>query len=67
MEDSGRVFAVITKRLQREYEQWAKGSRDETPDICGYYGRACRHFEEEEGANRALCQGCGLANYCKNR
>lgn len=58
-------FTVVTKSLQEAYEQGTKGSQDKTPDICGYYGRACRQMDKAEGANRALCQGCGLAKYCK--
>ena len=56
-------FAIITKSLQEAYEQGTKGSPDRTPDICGYYGRACRQLDKVEGANKMLCQGCGLAKY----
>ena len=59
------AFPVITKSLQEAYEQGTKGSTDKTPDTCGYYGRACRQLEKAEGANRALCQGCGLRVYCE--
>lgn len=58
-------FPIITKSLQEAYEQGAKGSLDKTPEICGHFGRACRQIEKEEGANRALCQGCALAKYCE--
>jgi hypothetical protein len=64
---------IITKSLQEAYEQGTKGSQDLTPDICGYYGRACRQIDKEEGANRALCMGCGLnhyvnwRDYCNNK
>jgi hypothetical protein len=61
------AFPVITKILQEAYEQGTKGSEDKTPDICGYYGRACRQLEKQEGANRALCQGCELSKYCQQR
>ena len=56
-------FAIVTKTLQTEYEQTAKV--DKTPELCGYFGRACRQMDKAEGANRALCLGCGLAQYCK--
>jgi len=59
-------FAIVTKGLQETYEQGAKGGPDKTPDICGYYGRACRQLEKAEGANRALCMSCELAKYCSN-
>ena len=59
------AFPVITKSLQEAYEQGTKGSQDKTPDICGFYGRACRQLEKEEGANRASCQYCGLKMYCE--
>ena len=58
------TFPLITKGLQEAYEQGTKGSQDKTPDICGFYGRGCRQLGKAEGANRALCQSCGLAYYC---
>jgi len=57
------TFSVITKSLQEAYEQGTQASQDKTPEICGYYGRACRQLEKQEGANRMLCNGCGLAYY----
>jgi hypothetical protein len=60
-----RGFSKITKNMQEAYEQGTKGSQDKTPEICGYYGRACRQMDKDEGANRVLCQGCGLARYCE--
>lgn len=60
------AFAIITKNLQEAYEQGTKGSEDKTPEICGYYGRACRQMGKAEGANRVLCMYCGLAKYCGN-
>ncbi len=59
-----KSFPIITKSLQEAYELGTKGSEDKTPEICGYYGRACRQIDKSEGANMALCQGCGLARYC---
>ena len=58
------VFPIITKALQEAYEKANEGNKDETPEICGYYGRACRQLEKSEGANRMTCQYCGLAKYC---
>jgi PHP family Zn ribbon phosphoesterase len=59
-------FPVITTGLQKSYEKETKGNIDTTPELCGYYGRACRQLEKSEGANRMLCQNCGLAKYCKS-
>lgn len=59
------MFTKITKILQEAYEQGTKGSQDKTPEICGYYGRACRKMDNEEGANRNLCMSCGLERYCR--
>ena len=56
-------FTIITKSLQESYEQGTKGSQDKTPEICGYYGRACREMDSEKGANKMPCQSCGLAKY----
>lgn len=58
-------FAVITGSLQRAFERKAKENNmpDDTPVICGLYGRACRQMDDPEGANRALCEGCPLAKY----
>ena len=59
-----KTFPLITKDLQEAYEQGTKGSRDKTPEICGFYGRACSQIGDPKGTNRALCMGCGLAKYC---
>lgn len=59
-------FSVITKEAQKDFEHATKGREDETPCICGYYGRGCRQMEKREGANRALCMTCPLAEYAKN-
>lgn len=56
------VFPIVTGDLQKQYEQTSAQSG--TPDICGYHGRACRQMEKEEGANRALCTSCKLAEFC---
>ena len=56
-------FRIITKSLQENFEKNNVGKQDKTPDICGYYGRACRQMEKLEGCNRALCSRCPLANY----
>lgn len=62
-----RVFPVITEDRQQAYEQTAQQASDTdgTPLICGFYGRACRRMNDPEGANRALCNGCKLSEYCK--
>lgn len=63
-EQPAQTFPIITEAAQRAFEDHADGSPDETPAICGSYGRACRQMGQEEGANRALCQGCPLAAFC---
>lgn len=57
-------FAKIDSDLQKAYEKCTKPHKSNIPEICGYYGRACRQMGKDEGANRMLCQGCGLAKYC---
>ena len=58
-------YPIITEKLQRLFENDALSSdlSDETPNICGYYGRACRQMNKPEGANRCLCHGCPLKLY----
>lgn len=73
-----RVFPLITKQRQRDFEaaclagtlelpescRWGRAMAMETvPTLCGYYGRACCQMDDDEGANRALCMGCPLAEY----
>lgn len=57
------VFPLVTPERQQAYEQSAE-SPDGIPCICGYYGRACYRMGDCEGANRAICSGCKLADYC---
>lgn len=59
------MFPIITRTLQESYEKDSKDSPDSTPEICGYYGRACRQIDKEEGASRMLCNDCSLAKYCE--
>lgn len=59
-----RVFPIVTPERQQAYEQSAK-SPDGIPLICGYYGRACYCMGDCGGANRAICSGCELADYCR--
>lgn len=56
------MFPIITNELQKRFENQS-GKLDETPDICGFYGRACRQMNKSEGANRFICNGCGLKEY----
>lgn len=60
-----RIFPIITKKVQDSFEtqQRILCIADGVPDICGYYGRACRQMDESEGANRMLCTTCPLAEY----
>ena len=55
-------FPIITKDRQRAFE--ALPINTDVPMICGYCGRACRVMDNLEGANRALCYNCNLAEYC---
>lgn len=56
------VFPIITDAVQKEYEKCSLNSKspDLSPNICGYYGRACRQMDKDEGANRMLCDHCPL-------
>lgn len=58
------MFAIITAEKQQEFERLTTGKR-KVPELCGYYGRACRQMDKAEGANRMLCVGCPLAEYCE--
>lgn len=59
-------YPIITKEKQNLYENTLEKNREEyIPEICGFYGRACRQMGKLEGANRTLCSGCTLAEYCK--
>lgn len=59
------AFPVVTEKLQRSFERNAadKNAAFSIPEICGYLGRACRQMGKEEGANRAVCSHCSLAEY----
>lgn len=57
------VFPVVTSERQQAYEQ-AAAQGDYIPMICGIHGRACRQMNDPEGANRALCDGCKLREFC---
>lgn len=61
-----RIYPIVTPERQQAFEQNAlqAGVSDTTPTICGYYGRACRQMNNPEGANRCLCHGCALKEYC---
>jgi len=64
------AFPIITKEKQNLYEETIcsvleKDREEYVPEICGYHGKACRQMGKIEGANRALCNGCSLAEYCK--
>lgn len=58
-------FPIITQKRQSAYEAIAENDEG-IPMICGYRGRACRVMDSPEGANRALCYNCNLAEYCHN-
>lgn len=59
-------FPIITTAIQKKYEAYASvlnPNGDKVPKICGYYGRACRQKDNDEGANRAICSDCPLAKF----
>lgn len=72
-----RVFPIITPERQSAFEaaslagtlelpgaSWeTDGLRDKVPEICGYYGRACRQMNDDDGANSMICTSCPLAEY----
>lgn len=60
-------FPVITSDMQRNFEtQHRRCNTDpKVPELCGCAGRACRQMNKDEGANRALCNGCGLAEFAQ--
>lgn len=58
------IFACITKDIQQEFERQHPAT-DPLPDICGYMGRACRQMGKEDGANRAICMACPLAQFAR--
>lgn len=65
-EKSKRAFPIITKTMQENFEKNnMEKSMENLPMICGYYGRACRQMDKAEGANRANCMHCPLAQYAK--
>lgn len=56
------IFPTITKKKQEFYEKIYLKHTDlnnHIPEICGYYGRACRRMDDK--ADRILCQGCTLS------
>lgn len=62
-EQTMNAFAIITEDVQKAYEAANQGTPDTTPEICGIYGRACRCMGDQDGACRAICQGCPLAEF----
>ena len=58
------TFSIITGEIQKEFEQ-QNPATEGLPNICGYMGRACRQMEKEEGANRANCTTCPLAQFAR--
>lgn len=56
------IYPLITEEKQKLYEKIHMGYtnlRNDIPDICGYYGRACRQMNDK--ADRMLCMGCTLS------
>lgn len=52
---------MITKKRQRLYEKIYQNNSlsNNIPEICGYYGRACRNMNK--AANLMLCNECTFA------
>ncbi len=58
------LFPIITTTKQQEFEKKTTYSiAKNIPCICGYFGRACRQMNKEEGANRMICFSCPLAEF----
>lgn len=57
---------TITKEIQKQYEQRKETQRG-LPQICGFWGRACRQMGKAEGANRVPCIRCPLALFATNQ
>lgn len=57
------TFPVITKEKQKFYENFCLNNSlfNNTPEICGYYGRACRNMGKR--ANSMLCGDCNLSHF----
>ena len=66
-QDKQTCFPIITADVQKQFEKECGGKPDETPEICGYYGRACRCLGSHDGADRMLCWHCPLADYAAER
>ena len=66
-QDKQTCFPIITKEAQIQFEKEYGDKPDETPEICGYYGRACRCLGSPDGADRMLCCHCPLADYAAER
>lgn len=58
------MFAIITTEKQQAFENSTSGAK-KVPELCGHCGRACRQMDKAESANRMLCVGCPLAEYCE--
>ena len=58
------MSAIITTEKQQAFENSTSGAK-KVPELCGHCGRACRQMNKAEGANRMLCVGCPLAEYCE--
>ena len=66
-QDKQTCFPIITKEVQKQFENECDYKPDETPEICGYYGRACRCLGSPDGADRMLCWHCPLADYAEQK
>lgn len=56
------IFPIIRKGKQKMYEDIFVNDEvlfNNIPEICGYYGRACRQMDDK--ADRMLCNGCSLS------
>ena len=72
------IYPKINNEVQKLYENYCKNNckrKNNVPEICGQYGRACRTMNEN--ADKMLCNKCSLATFasivdainekCKNK
>lgn len=56
------IYPIVTKNKQRVYEKFFLNNenlKNNIPEICGYYGRACKQMNDK--ADRTLCNKCTLS------
>lgn len=56
------IYPIVTKNKQKVYEKFFLNNenlKNNIPEICGYYGRACKQMNDK--ADRTLCNKCTLS------